>query len=82
MKLYVSPRAPNPRRVLMFLVEKNINGLDLVNVDLNAQEHKTPEYRAKTRWPACPRWSWTTAACSPKPAPSAPSWKAACPSPT
>jgi len=48
MKLYVSPRAPNPRRVLMFLVEKNINGLDLVNVDLNAQEHKTPEYRAKS----------------------------------
>ena len=43
MKLYVSPRAPNPRRVLMFLVEKNINGLDLVNVDLNAQELKTPE---------------------------------------
>ena len=48
MKLYVSPRAPNPRRVLMFLVEKNINGLDLINVDLNAQEHKTPEYRAKS----------------------------------
>lgn len=48
MKLYVSPRAPNPRRVLMFLVEKNINGLDLVNVDLNAQEHKTKAYRAKS----------------------------------
>jgi glutathione S-transferase len=48
MKLYVSPRAPNPRRVLMFLVEKNINGLELVNVDLNAQEHKTATYRAKS----------------------------------
>lgn len=48
MKLYVSPRAPNPRRVLMFLVEKNINGLELVNVDLNAQEHKTEAYRAKS----------------------------------
>jgi glutathione S-transferase len=48
MKLYVSPRAPNPRRVLMFLVEKNINGLELVNVDLNAQEHKTAAYRAKS----------------------------------
>ncbi len=48
MKLYVSPRAPNPRRVLMFLVEKNINGLELVNVDLNAQEHKTTDYRAKS----------------------------------
>ena len=48
MKLYVSPRAPNPRRVLMFLVEKNINGLELVNIDLNAQEHKAEAYRAKS----------------------------------
>ena len=47
MRLYVSPRAPSPRRVLMFLVEKGINGLDLVNVDLNAQEHKTAAFRAK-----------------------------------
>ncbi|MCV0439088.1 MAG: glutathione S-transferase family protein [Hydrogenophaga sp.] len=48
MKLYVSPRAPSPRRVLMFLVEKHINGLELVNIDLNAQEHKTADYRAKS----------------------------------
>lgn len=48
MRLYVSPRAPSPRRVLMFLVEKGINGLDLVNVDLNAQEHKTAAFRAKS----------------------------------
>ena len=48
MKLFVSPRAPNPRRVLMFLVEKNINGLDLINIDLNALEHKTDAYRAKS----------------------------------
>jgi glutathione S-transferase len=48
MKLYVSPRAPNPRRVLMFLVEKNINGLELINIDLNAQEHKAQAYRAKS----------------------------------
>jgi glutathione S-transferase len=48
MKLYVSPRAPNPRRVLMFLVEKNINGLELIHVDLNAQEHKAETYRAKS----------------------------------
>ena len=48
MKLYVSPRAPNPRRVLMFLVEKNINGLDLVNVDLNALEHQSEQYRRKS----------------------------------
>jgi glutathione S-transferase len=48
MKLFVSPRAPSPRRVLMFLVEKGINGLDLVNVDLNAGEHKGEAYRAKS----------------------------------
>jgi glutathione S-transferase len=48
MKLFVSPRAPSPRRVLMFLVEKNINGLELVNVDLNAQEHKQAAYMAKS----------------------------------
>jgi glutathione S-transferase len=48
MKLFVSPRAPNPRRVLMFLAEKNILGLELVQVDLNAQEHKSDAYRAKS----------------------------------
>ena len=47
MKLYVSPGAPSPRRVMMFMVEKNITGIDLVNVDLNAQEHKGEAYRAK-----------------------------------
>ena len=48
MKLYVSPRAPNPRRVQMFMAEKNINGVELVNVDLNAQEHKQTAYLAKS----------------------------------
>ncbi|MDD5029874.1 MAG: glutathione S-transferase family protein [Rhodoferax sp.] len=46
MKLYIAPRAPNPRRVTMFMVEKNITDIDLVNVDLNAQEHKGHAYRA------------------------------------
>jgi glutathione S-transferase len=52
MKLYVSPRAPNPRRVQMFLVEKGIDptaqGIELVQVDLNAQEHKSAAFRAKS----------------------------------
>ncbi|TNF62731.1 MAG: glutathione S-transferase family protein [Burkholderiales bacterium] len=48
MRLYVSPRAPNPRRVLMFLVEKQVKGLNLVNVDLNAQEHKSDAFRSKS----------------------------------
>ncbi len=48
MKLYVAPRAPNPRRVTMFMVEKNIANIDLVAIDLNAQEHKGEIYRAKS----------------------------------
>jgi glutathione S-transferase len=47
MKLYVSPRAPNPRRVQMFLAEKGVQ-LPLQNVDLNAQEHKSAAFRAKS----------------------------------
>jgi glutathione S-transferase len=48
MKLFVSPGAPSPRRVMMFMVEKGISGIDLVNVDLNAQEHKGEAFRAKS----------------------------------
>ena len=48
MKLYVSPRAPNPRRVQMFMAEKKIGDVELVNVDLNAQEHKQAAYLAKS----------------------------------
>lgn len=48
MKLYYSPGAPSPRRVMMFMVEKAITGIDLVTVDLNAQEHKGEAYRAKS----------------------------------
>lgn len=48
MKLYIAPRAPNPRRVQMFVAEKGITGLELVNVDLNAQEHKSAAFRAKS----------------------------------
>ena len=47
MKLYMSHRAPNPRRVQMFIAEKAIAGIEEVPVDLNALEHKTPEFLAK-----------------------------------
>ncbi len=46
MKLHVAPRAPNPRRVLMFIAEKNITGIELVSVDLNAGEHRGAAFRA------------------------------------
>ena len=48
MKLYVAPRAPNPRRVTMFMQEKGIQGIELVNVDLNTQQHKSAEFLAKS----------------------------------
>ena len=48
MQLFVSPGAPSPRRVEMFMVEKGISGIELVNLDLNAQEHKGEAYRAKS----------------------------------
>ncbi|MBP8285348.1 MAG: glutathione S-transferase family protein [Rhodoferax sp.] len=48
MKLFVAQGAPNPRRVTMFMIEKNITHIDLVNVDLNKLEHKGELYRAKS----------------------------------
>lgn len=48
MKLLSAQRAPNPRRVLMFLAEKGISGIEVVNVDLNAGAHKTPEFLVKS----------------------------------
>ena len=46
MKLYVdSGRAPNPRRVRIFLAEKGVT-LPTDTVDLGAQAHKTAQYRA------------------------------------
>jgi len=48
MKLYIAQGAPNPRRVTMFMIEKNIANIELVNVDLNALEHKGEAFRAKS----------------------------------
>ena len=44
MKLHTSARAPNPRRVDMFLAEKAIEGIPREFVDLNAGEHRTPAF--------------------------------------
>lgn len=48
MKLWVSPRAPSPRRVLMFIAEKGITGLDLATVEIARNEHQSAAYRAKS----------------------------------
>ena len=48
MKLYVSPRAPNPRRVQMFIAEKGITGIQEVVVAIGKDEHRSSNYRAKS----------------------------------
>ncbi|MEX0956191.1 MAG: glutathione S-transferase [Rhizobiaceae bacterium] len=45
MKLYDGGRAPNPRRVRVFLAEKGID-VPLVSVDMSALGHKAPEIEA------------------------------------
>jgi glutathione S-transferase len=44
MKLYTSHRTPNPRRVLMFIAEKGIEGIEMVQVDLMKGEHRTQDF--------------------------------------
>ncbi len=46
MKLYTSPRAPNPRRVAMFIAEKAIPAIEQVNLDLTANEHRSAAFLA------------------------------------
>ena len=46
MKLYNNEMANSPRKVRMFIAEKNISEIEVINIDLMSGEHKTPEYRA------------------------------------
>jgi glutathione S-transferase len=48
MKLYLAPRAPNPRRVTMFVAEKRIAGIERIDVDLNAGEHRSSAFLARS----------------------------------
>ena len=54
MKLFTSPGAPNPRRVALFMAEKAITEIELVPVDLNALEHKSASFLAKSRMARVP----------------------------
>jgi glutathione S-transferase len=47
MKLHTSQRAPNPRRVDMFIAEKGIEGIAREFVDLNAGEHRSATFTAR-----------------------------------
>jgi len=53
MKLYDSKSAPNPRRVRIFAAEKGLT-IPTVEVDLNAKENHSPEFRAKNPLGAVP----------------------------
>jgi glutathione S-transferase len=46
MLLYHDLRAPNPRRVRIFLAEKGV-AYDTIEVSIAAQAHQTPEFRKK-----------------------------------
>ena len=46
MKLYNNKMANSPRKVRIFLAEKNIIDIEMIDIDLMKGEHKTPEYRA------------------------------------
>ncbi len=48
MKLYIADRAPNPRRVLLFLAAKGLNpmdiGLEVLGLNLSDSANRTPDY--------------------------------------
>lgn len=48
MKLYDTPRAPNPRRVRWLMVEKGIEDVEVVTLNLMEGQHRDPAYVAKT----------------------------------
>ena len=44
MRLYTAVRAPNPRRVEMFIAEKGLAGIERVEIDLNAGQQRSAEF--------------------------------------
>ena len=46
MKLHVAGRAPNPERVLMFMAEKGIQDIEVLQVDLMRAEQRSPAFLA------------------------------------
>ena len=48
MKIYEMKIAPNPRRVRMFLAEKNISNIEYVELDLQHGDNLTSDFKPKT----------------------------------
>jgi glutathione S-transferase len=46
LKLYSSKLAPSPLKVLIFLSEKNIKDVEIINLNLGELEHKSDKYKA------------------------------------
>ena len=46
MRLYSSKFAPSPLKVLIFLSEKNIKDVEIINLNLGELEHKNAKYKA------------------------------------
>lgn len=47
MKLYSAELAPSPRRVRMFIAEKNIEGIDMVTLNLPKGENRSDDFAEK-----------------------------------
>ena len=45
MKLYSSPVAPSPKKVLVFISEKGITDIEVEDLDIGKMEHKTDKYK-------------------------------------
>ena len=45
MKLYSSPVAPSPKKVLVFISEKGIKDIEVKDLDIGKMQHKTDEYK-------------------------------------
>lgn len=54
MKLYISTRTPNPRRVEIFIAEKGITDIERVEVDIGSGAHFSAEHQARNRFARVP----------------------------
>lgn len=63
MKVYVTPLAPNPRRVSWVMAEKGIGDVEVVTLNLMEGQHKTPDYLAKAGLPNVPMLEMDDGTC-------------------
>ena len=54
VRYYHAARAPNPRRVQIFMDEKGIDDIEWVDISIMAGDHKKADYIAKTGSPQVP----------------------------